>query len=100
MPRLQSLFNVSFVKGLVTEAGELTFPENASVDELNCTLLRTGNRRRRLGVAVESLGSTYASFTEGSSVTTGSWENVGGQDGVEFTVVQIGNTLLFYGQGF
>lgn len=96
MPRLQSLFNVSFVKGLVTEAGELTFPENASVDELNCTLLRTGNRRRRLGVSTEALGSTYSGVSEGRNVSTGTWENVGGEDGVEFTVVQVGSTLVFY----
>ena len=38
----------TFVKGLVTEAGEMTFPENASVDELNCDLRRDGTRRRRL----------------------------------------------------
>ena len=25
----------TFIKGLITEAGELTFPEGASVDELN-----------------------------------------------------------------
>ncbi len=28
----------NFVRGLVTEAAELTFPEGASVDELNCDL--------------------------------------------------------------
>ena len=34
---------VQFNKGLVTEAGELTFPEGASVDELNCSLERDGS---------------------------------------------------------
>jgi uncharacterized membrane protein len=30
----------TFIKGLVTEAGELTFPEDASIDESNCLLER------------------------------------------------------------
>ncbi len=30
----------NFVRGLITEAAELTFPEGASVDELNCDLRR------------------------------------------------------------
>ena len=33
----------TFVKGLITEAGELTFPPDASVDELNCVLSRDGS---------------------------------------------------------
>ena len=45
----------NFVKGLITEAAELTFPEGASVDELNCDLRRDGTRRRRLGVEYETL---------------------------------------------
>ena len=43
----------TFIKGLITEAGELTFPEDASIDELNCLLERDGSRRRRLAVEVE-----------------------------------------------
>ena len=44
----------TFVKGLITEAGELTFPPDASVDELNCDLRRDGSRRRRKGAAKET----------------------------------------------
>ena len=44
----------SFVKGLVTEANQLTFPENASVDEANFVLNRDGSRYRRLGVDYET----------------------------------------------
>ena len=40
----------SFVKGLITEASPLTFPENASIDEKNFVLNRDGSRSRRLGV--------------------------------------------------
>jgi len=87
----------TFVKGLITEAGELTFPENASVDELNCDLFRDGSRRRRLGIAVEN-GGSYSSFTISpvESVSLGDWKNVGNESGKEYLVVQNGSTLYFY----
>jgi hypothetical protein len=87
----------TFVKGLITEAGELTFPESASIDELNCDLRRDGSRRRRLGVEFES-NNTLSSFTVSTSsiVHTGDWVNVGGQAGLEFLVIQTGPTLRFY----
>lgn len=87
----------TFVKGLITEAGELTFPENASVDELNCDLRRDGSRRRRLAAKVED-SRVLSSFTVSTATRfhTGKWENVGGQSGLEFLVVQVGSTLRFY----
>ena len=44
----------TFVKGLITEASPLTYPENASIDEDNMILYRKGNRSRRLGIDFES----------------------------------------------
>jgi hypothetical protein len=87
----------TFIKGLITEAGELTFPEGASVDELNCDLRRDGSRRRRLGVAIETSPS-YSSFTLSDTelVTAGTWQNVGGLADLEFLVLQKGATLYFY----
>ena len=87
----------TFIKGLITEAGELTFPEGASVDELNCDLRRDGSRRRRLGVATET-SAVYSSFTLSTNelVTTGTWQNVGGLADLEFLVFQKGATLYFY----
>lgn len=87
----------NFVRGLITEAGELTFPEGASVDELNCDLRRDGSRRRRLGVAYED-GNILSSFTLSDSelVTTGDWTNVAGKAELEFLVVQKGSRLYFY----
>jgi hypothetical protein len=87
----------TFVKGLITEAGELTFPADASVDELNCDLRRDGSRRRRLAAKVED-SNTLSSFTVGTSAlfNNGTWENVGGQSGLEFLVLQVGGTLYFY----
>jgi hypothetical protein len=87
----------NFVKGLITEAAELTFPDGASVDELNCDLRRDGSRRRREGVALES-NYTLSSFTitDDELVNTGNWVNVGGNASLEFLVIQKGNSLYFY----
>lgn len=47
--KVERQFN-TFVKGLVTEATPLNFPENATIDEANFVLLRDGSRKRRLGL--------------------------------------------------
>lgn len=97
MPRqpTQEAFT-TFIGGLNTEAGELTFPKNASVDELNCLLDRDGSRRRRLSVNYED-DYVLSSETYGATnAYTSIWENVGGSGGTEFVVVQIGSTLRFF----
>lgn len=87
----------TFVKGLITEASELTFPENASVDELNCALERDGTRRRRKAVTLEENAVTSGTaITEGSVIQTADWFNVAGQTNLEFLVVQNGKDLTFY----
>ncbi len=90
----------NFVKGLITEAAELTFPEGASVDELNCDLRRDGTRRRRLGVEYET-GNVLSSYTlsDAEQTATGSWVNVGGNADLEFLVFQKGAILYFYNKG-
>ena len=87
----------NFVKGLITEAAELTFPDGASVDELNCDLRRDCTRRRRLGVSFED-SYTPSSFTLSDTelLTTGEWVNVGGNAELEFLVMQKGSNLYFY----
>src|SRR6056297_2188440 len=87
---------VVFNKGLITERGELTFPEGASVDELNMSLERDGSRRRRLGLEYESGFQLGPSHTEGSNTSAHVWENVGGVSGLTFTVIQNAGTLHFY----
>lgn len=42
-----------YVLGLVTEAGRMTFPENASVFEKNFILQPSGKRYRRLGMSLQ-----------------------------------------------
>ena len=90
----------SFIKGLVTEANELTFPESASVDEQNFVLNRDGSRSRRLGVDFEesyvltSSGLTTADLRDGKQ-SFHVWESPGGDTTVSLGIVRIKNKLWF-----
>jgi len=90
----------NLIKGLITEAGELTFPEGASIDELNCSLSRDGSRSRRLGIAFEA-GNALSSFDvdPAETFTVGQWDNPGGIAGLTLMVVQVGGKLYFYNSG-
>jgi hypothetical protein len=98
MQRISQTPVVQFNKGLVTEAGELTFPEGASVDELNMTLERTGSRRRRLGIAYEAnyVLPADTGVSLGTTTSVNVWKNAGAVAGLNFVVVQLGTTLHFF----
>lgn len=89
---------IQFNKGLITEAGELTFPEGASVDELNCSLERDGSRRRRLGLGYEQNFTLdpAASVASGALTSVDTWENAGSKAGLNLIVVQLGSIIHFY----
>lgn len=93
----------TFIKGLVTEASPLNFPENASLDEENFELLRTGVRKRRLGLDYEDGYALLGGYLEESfknySVSTFVWKDVAGVAGKDFLVVQIDNRFLFFDTG-
>lgn len=88
----------TFVRGLITEASPLTFPENASIDERNFILNRDGSRRRRLGVDIESTGvqidteETPLTFDE-FNISTFKWDGVENDPTKSYGVVQIGHTI-------
>ena len=66
----------TFVKGLITEASPLTFPENASLDELNFILNKDGSRQRRLGMEFrpDSVNLTLpVSTVNGLKINTFKW---------------------------
>lgn len=100
MQRFNQTVRATFNKGLITEASEMGFPQDASVDELNCDLTRKGTRRRRLGVKIEEddVPSTDT-YIEGSIVYAGEWDNVGGNSDLTYLVLQVANTLRFYEKG-
>ena len=90
----------SFVKGLITEANQLTFPDDASVDEANFVLNRDGSRYRRLGVDYESdytltsTGFTATDIKEGKQ-SFHQWASPGGDTTVSLGIVRVNNKLWF-----
>lgn len=88
----------TFVKGMITEAGPLTYPENASIDEDNCIIYRKGNRSRRLGMDYEDSYqlSSYLLTDTTEATRTYRWESVNNDADVNFFVHRIGTSLYFY----
>ena len=86
----------TFVKGLITEASPLTFPDNASLDELNFILNKDGSRQRRLGMEFKE-GSSELVLPVGSinglSINTFKWESVGGDPTKTAIVLQCGKSI-------
>lgn len=91
----------NFIKGLITEATDINFPANASVNEDNCRLFRKGNRSRRLGIDFETdYALSTASMTSNNIATQVlaefTWTNAALQNETHFLVLQIATTLYFY----
>lgn len=97
MPRQTVPAEVStFVKGLITEASPLTFPDNASLDELNFILNKDGSRQRRLGMEFKEGSSELVlpvGSIDGLSINTFKWESVGGDPTKTAIVLQCGKSL-------
>src|SRR5688572_1599761 len=103
----------SFVKGLITEAGALTFPENASqersalrpqtfpenasLDEANCVLNRDGSRQRRLGMDFEDdFVLRTVTVLADDAVASFRWFNAANDVDNQLAVVQAGKKLLIF----
>lgn len=87
----------TFVKGIVTEAGPLTFPENASLDEKNFVLNRDGSRQRRLGLDYELGYSLNAGTSDTDAVySTHVWKGAGNDSSVDIAAIQVGDKFQFY----
>lgn len=86
----------TFVKGLITEASPLTFPENASLDELNFILNKDGSRQRRLGMEFRPNSANLTlpvSAIGGLKINTFKWESVGGDPLKTVIVIQCGKSI-------
>lgn len=86
----------NFVKGLITEATGLNYPENSCVETYDCDFDFFGRVTRRLGFDVEPFYSDFAVSRSSAAITRYLWRNVTGDGSVTFEVVQIGGTLYFY----
>ena len=92
----------SFVKGLITEANPLTYPEGATLDESNMDLKVDGSRVRRLGIDYELnyglytvTGGTDANMTTWASDVF-EWHGVAGLSDKNNIIVQQGRYLYVY----
>lgn len=90
----------TFVKGIVTEASALSFPENASKDEDNFQLYRDGSRQRRLGCDYESLHVKLDTGLTSSVMSTASirefrWDSPDNNPALSVGVIQVYNQLWF-----
>lgn len=91
----------SFVKGLVTEASALTFPDNASIDEVNFVLDQNGSRRRRLGMRYEEnyethIHSAVPNASGDLDITTYLWADAAKDFSREVAVIHVGSQIRFY----
>lgn len=91
----------TFVRGLITEASALTYPENASIDEDNFILNRDGSRQRRLGMDYErdyALNDTLVDAESFRSyrISGYKWKNVANDATQTFSVIHVGTKLYFF----
>jgi len=89
----------AFVKGLITEATPLNFPENASLSEENFVLNKEGSRQRRLGMDYEEgNGITSIPFTSDTTLDleTFTWKSASNSKAFDIAVVKIGQRFYFY----
>jgi hypothetical protein len=86
----------NFIKGLITEATGLNFPENACTDTDNCIFERIGNVTRRFGIDLEPGFTTAVETLSGSAITEFLWKAAALNGEIVFLVVQVGINLIFY----
>lgn len=87
----------TFTKGMITEAGYLTYPEDASTDELNVIISRKGNRTRRRGIEFQDdYEFSNVSGSDNVIVNEHTWISVNNDPMVSFLCVQVGTVIHFY----
>lgn len=94
----------TFVGGLQTEVNPLAYPDNSLVSGDNIDILRNGTARRRRSLDIEAGGGfSSKEYSENEyrtyAITTHEWRSVGGDDTLNFTVIQVGSTLNFHKAG-
>src|SRR5690625_3270533 len=86
----------TFVKGFVTEASPLTFPEDASLDEENFKLNHDGSRSRRLGLDLEDNFTPYSLSSGEDTLSAYRWIGAGGSSTTNVVCVQAGSRIDFF----
>jgi hypothetical protein len=91
-----TLIENNFVKGLITEATGLNYPENSCIETWDCEFDFFGRVARRLGQDLELNYTDKVIDKTASAINTYHWKNVLGDGSVSLIVTQVGNTLYFY----
>lgn len=86
----------TFVRGLVSEASYLTYPEDSSFDESNTVLSRKGNRQRRFGMDYNTGNATARTYDATRAKNEFMWSAVGRNAALSFLCIQDGNVVSFY----
>ena len=87
----------SFVRGLVTEASYLTYPEDSSVDELNTVLSRKGNRTRRFGIDYEDSYQIVNIASDTTDVFNEFvWRSANNDSTRNYVCIQVGYRVYFF----
>lgn len=86
----------TFVKGLITEASPLTFPDNASLEEENFVLERDGSRSRRFGIDYEGGHSLTVAGSPLDLFSSYRWKEASGAGTSDVLVVHMGTDLYFF----
>lgn len=87
----------TFVKGLITEATGLNFPDHAWIEADNCIPSILGDTERRPGVDFEVNHAFQSGITtQGKALASYIWKNAGGDGATQIYVCQIGNDIVFY----
>lgn len=90
----------TFVAGLNTEAGYFTFPPNTFKEASNIKLNIDGSFQKRLAMDFEDNYQTFNEITVANANSYGytvyTWEAVNSDGNLNFFIVQVGPTLLFF----
>lgn len=86
----------SFIKGLITEATGMNFPEQAVTETFDCIFDIDGSVYRRNGFDLEPNFSVKAIDRSNKVIKDYLWQNVAGNGNVTVVVLQVGPTLYFW----
>lgn len=86
----------SFVKGLITEATGLNYPENSCLETYDCVFEKTGEVYRRPAINVEDNFSVYVTSTASLARNEYTWRAVSQNGSLTFVVAQLGRHIYFF----
>lgn len=97
MPASTNKLYRQFSRGVITEAGPLTFPEGALSSAINVVLNRDGSVQRRLGMDYEDgFVLRVAEVGASSGFSTFMWNQAGGGSTTRVSVIQTADKLWFF----